>query len=365
MWDPTHRAGASILVGNRGCIVGFALSPSGRFAATSSSKATLIQNYGSFAQVFGHVKQGLEYSFLLGLAQADQEAGFSGEDVILWDLEKASVKATLTGHKDCGFSPDGCVLVTRSSDAAVEWQNTATLATESAGFEMPGGGALMFSPDGRFLVGAASGGLHINESRGPSRRFAATPGDGGGVSSYRVSADGGYLVAMSGKGFVTVWNIGSGERLTTLRHSAAITSFSLTRDGRTLVAGDANGEVNFFSLFGVRTGPPIATAVVLRHFGRRPFLGFTGGKERGRWDSVATVKCGICGGRFRCARAVLDANAGIPIDARLARCEAPCLNLPAEAWEEQRLLSECPLCHEPLKFNPFVVDHRDRYPSQG
>lgn len=41
----------------------------------------------------------------------------------------------------------------------------------------------------------------------------------------------------------------------------------------------------------------------------------------------------------------------------------PCLNLPVEAWDEPRLLSECPLCHAPLKFNPFVVDNRDRYPA--
>lgn len=41
--------------------------------------------------------------------------------------------------------------------------------------------------------------------------------------------------------------------------------------------------------------------------------------------------------------------------------DSPCLSLPDEAWKEPRLLLECPLCKKPLRFNPFIVDNRDRY----
>lgn len=37
--------------------------------------------------------------------------------------------------------------------------------------------------------------------------------------------------------------------------------------------------------------------------------------------------------------------------------QSPCLELPSEAWKEPRLFSECPLCHKPLKLNPFIVDN--------
>ena len=37
---------------------------------------------------------------------------------------------------------------------------------------------------------------------------------------------------------------------------------------------------------------------------------------------------------------------------------APYLQLPAQAWEDPRLLSECPHCRQPLRFNPFIVDNR-------
>jgi hypothetical protein len=34
------------------------------------------------------------------------------------------------------------------------------------------------------------------------------------------------------------------------------------------------------------------------------------------------------------------------------------LELPDEAWEEPKLLSECPKCGGKLKFNPFIVDNK-------
>lgn len=37
------------------------------------------------------------------------------------------------------------------------------------------------------------------------------------------------------------------------------------------------------------------------------------------------------------------------------------LMFPKEVWDERGLLSECPKCKRPLKFNPFIVDNRDRY----
>lgn len=61
--------------------------------------------------------------------------------------------------------------------------------------------------------------------------------------------------------------------------------------------------------------------------------------------------------------AILDTIAATTRTAHLGPDDFPCLGLPAEAWAEPGLLSECPLCHEPLKFNPFVVDNRDQYPA--
>ncbi|MCR4321229.1 MAG: hypothetical protein NUV74_12950 [Candidatus Brocadiaceae bacterium] len=57
---------------------------------------------------------------------------------------------------------------------------------------------------------------------------------------------------------------------------------------------------------------------------------------------------------------ILETIAGITRDARLSPKDSPCLKLPKDAWNDPRLLSQCPHCHQPLKFNPFVVDNRGR-----
>jgi len=58
---------------------------------------------------------------------------------------------------------------------------------------------------------------------------------------------------------------------------------------------------------------------------------------------------------------ILEVIRSINREAGLRPDQSPCLELPDEAWEEPRLLSECPLCHKPLRFNPFIVDNRERY----
>ena len=65
--------------------------------------------------------------------------------------------------------------------------------------------------------------------------------------------------------------------------------------------------------------------------------------------------------RFPVSPEILDVIRAINRNANLSPDQSPCLELPDEAWNEPRLLSECPFCHKPLKFNPFIVDNRERY----
>ena len=57
---------------------------------------------------------------------------------------------------------------------------------------------------------------------------------------------------------------------------------------------------------------------------------------------------------------LLDVMSGMTRNAHLADDQSPCLDLPAEAWDELGPRSVCPRCRQPLKFNPFVVDNRER-----
>jgi hypothetical protein len=83
----------------------------------------------------------------------------------------------------------------------------------------------------------------------------------------------------------------------------------------------------------------------------------------GHWDDSITATCDACGYGFPAPPPVLETVNAIARDAGLGARGSPCLKLAAEAWNEPGLISECPKCHEPLKFNPFVVDNRERHPA--
>jgi len=104
-----------------------------------------------------------------------------------------------------------------------------------------------------------------------------------------------------------------------------------------------------FSLRAVEIRTPVVAPVRLWHF------------DLYNWaDSVSSVypHCATC---FPVADRLIDIIHFLNRDCNITPDDSPCLKLPAEAWDEPGLLSECPKCHKPLKFNPFVVDNRDRY----
>ena len=81
----------------------------------------------------------------------------------------------------------------------------------------------------------------------------------------------------------------------------------------------------------------------------------------GGWEGDLKSLCSWCGRRFTVRKGVLDVIHGITRNANLTSDKSPCLELPAGAWDAPRLLSECPLCHKPLKYSSFIVDNRDPY----
>jgi DNA-directed RNA polymerase subunit RPC12/RpoP len=114
-----------------------------------------------------------------------------------------------------------------------------------------------------------------------------------------------------------------------------------------------SGDFQFVSLYGVPIGRPIVTAV-------RLWLWEAPG-VRYNWDDRLSYLCWWCGERFAADGRLLDVIYAIYRDTGIEPNQSPCLELPREAWDEPKLLSECPECGGKLKFNPFIVDNRDLY----
>jgi hypothetical protein len=84
-------------------------------------------------------------------------------------------------------------------------------------------------------------------------------------------------------------------------------------------------------------------------------------RAESEWEDGCRVLCCWCGKRFPLAPKIHDVITAITRNAGLSPEQSPCLELPEEAWEEPGLVSECPLCRRPIKYNPFIVDNRERY----
>jgi hypothetical protein len=104
------------------------------------------------------------------------------------------------------------------------------------------------------------------------------------------------------------------------------------------------------------TSPPRSPRHLASPYDRHPLRLFGEGRAPGNWGNKLSAACAWCGRRFAPLSIALDATCRI--NAHLAPDQSPRLDLPEEAWQEPRFLSECPGCRRPLRFNPFIIGNR-------
>ena len=319
----------------------------------------------------------------------------------IWDLDSGQRTHTLEGLKGCtrilAVTPDGRRAVSGGElDVLRVWdlRDGRCLNAVDSGTDVVN--ALAITPDGRVAISGGGYGYTTHDARllkyilrlwdtetGSILHFLR--GHSESVTSVATTPDGRLAVSASWDATLRVWDLRSGQCLQVLQgHSTRINAVAITSDGRRvlsssrdqtlriwdiasgrtialsaepayiqalalnnhlLMTGDDAGGVVFSELRNCNLSAPLVTAVRLYEF------------DRGTWAEEICTFCRWCGRRFIPDAVVLDAiiaqNAGAYSD------RSPCLGLPDAAWEEPRLLSECPNCHQPLKFNPFTVDHRE------
>ena len=293
----------------------------------------------------------------------------------MWDAETGRELATLAGHRGavnaCAYSPDGVTVVSASRDETLRLWEARTGETiaimRGQDTSMPDGRSIhsapmkvcAYSPDGKYIAA----GSHRNSNDGivqdgTIRIWHCAPGNVcpvievhlGPVNALSYSPAGRLLLAGCDHGMLTLWDTTTGEEAGRFRMGLSVSSATFGRAGEFVAAGGAGGALCLLRLECFEAPPPpLVTAVFLYNFQDRA------------WETEPTARCEYCGRRFVPQLPLLDGIREILTSLRLSPGESPWAKLPDEERDETRLLSECPYCQRPLKFNPFIVDNRDQH----
>ena len=269
-------------------------------------------------------------------------------------LQRSICIMTLIGHTSeiysYAFSPNGHRIVSGAADQSLKvWdaesgEEISTLTGHSGWVN-----SCAFSPDGQRIVsGDWNGLLKVWDAESGCEIYTLT-GHFGSVKSCAFSPDGRRIVSGADDNSLKAWDAESGEEISVFFMEGKLASVNLAASG-SIAACDNLGRVYILSIVGVLPDIPIITPLLLYSF------------QTHNWDNNPTAKCEWCGIRFKLPNILISAINSINASNKTSSDPSSTIadHVP-ETWDDPNLLSECPGCHKPLKFNPFIVDNNGQY----
>jgi len=395
VWDLERGRCLKTLRGHKGGVDSVVLTPDGSRAVSGSGDTTLkvweVETGRCLKTLRGHVIYWGRTTKVAVAPDGRKAVSKSGDRTPrVWDLDTGLCVGTLKGHMgyitSVVLTPDGKRIVSGSEDGTVRVWDLETGDCLSI-LEEEGKlvSELAITPDGRRVVSESRD--RTVEVRDTAFAFGREERHGfadptlqvwdlvkrayvNGLQGHKewvslaITPDGSRVVSGSRDSTLRVWDLEKGRCLAIYDAAAEITDPRLSVNW-VIACGTHSGDVLFSKYRGIDMQSPMVTPIRMWvHAKRTGLLGRWLAFHtvvHGRWDDAVKTVCAWCGGYFTVAEEILNVICGINRQANLSPDQSPCLELPDEAWEEPRLLSECPLCHKPLKFNPFIVDNRDRY----
>jgi WD40 repeat protein len=390
VWDAESGECLKTLYGHTGWIMSVSLTPDGRIAVSASDDKTLkvwdLESGTCLKTIQAH-RPGVRSVSLtsdgkIAVSASDFSPLQDAETNILkvWDLESGTCLKTLRGHtgfvQSVSLTPDSRIAVTASRDETLKvWDLDSGECLNT----LRGHGAevtsVRLTADGKRAISVC--GFHSAEDiTGYLKRHAFYPktlkvwdlesgtclktlqGHTSKITSVRLTPDSRTAVTASLDATLKVWDLDSGESLATYHANGPLGPVSsVTTTGHFAIATGFAPKVIFVTLRNLAVETPFVTPVRLWLYEKGRTCTFEEEKASISWDDNITVACPSCSKRFPVSEEKLEMIRSINQSAGVSHDQSPCLELPSEAWNDPRLLSECPICHKPLRLNPFVVDN--------
>ncbi len=224
----------------------------------------------------------------------------TGDEVRLWDLEKAAFTSTLPVRAArLAWSPGGEILAAAAADGPIALLRDGKVTSLSTGFDAPAA-TLAFCPDNSALVAAYPGGgmrvvfphaaataatwdqldaknaESLDEEKRPA--FLALAEQFRKACSAALRPDGQVVAVGDADGAVNLWDAGSatpiGQSSLDQRHAGAVRSICYRPDGREIATGSEDGTIR---LWAIHDRTPVVTATLTGHSGAVTSLAYVPG----------------------------------------------------------------------------------------
>ncbi|ABW33415.1 NB-ARC domain-containing protein [Acaryochloris marina] len=257
VWDLATGEEQRTLTGHTNSVYGVSISPDGQTVVSGSLDKTLkvwdLATGEEQRTLTGHTSpvEGVSIS-------PDGQTVVSGswdKTLKVWDLATGEEQRTLTGHTNSVYgvsiSPDGQTVVSGSSDktlkvwdlATGEEQRTLTGHTVSVR-------SVSISPDGQTVVsGFWDKTLKVWDLATGEEQHTLT-GHTDSVTGVSISPDGQTVVSGSWDKTLKVWDLATGMEVMSFTGEGGFQCCEIALDGRTIIAGDAGGQLYFLRLEG-------------------------------------------------------------------------------------------------------------------
>ncbi len=279
-----------------------------------------------------------------------------GHDLYRWDIETNSC-ISLIKDPDYIFrliklSPDGKLVATSDlRHTPIRLWDLCTGLWKTPGGPIDEPNELHFMPDGRGIVGdyqynmftiweIKNSTIRVNEPHVMSQ-------DEGTINIW----PDGRLIIKTFNRLLSIYAINGNRVANYYSNRGAIIHSEFCGNGFILFIEDGSIEIITIENPPIY-GPAIVTAVRLWRFGDS--------SSRGKWDNKLTTLCGWCSNRIIVTESVIGAIKDGLKEYDYSKENFENFNYPDNIWNSPNLVQECPSCQMPLKFNPFIVDNRDK-----